>query len=277
MQDQAHRLRRLVSRVASVEQDSSRARQVVLSGCKGGVGTTTLVVNLAMAMRKQRKRVLIVDANPARGDIATMLRLNASSDLDDVTEGRQSLRQVLLEGPLGVQVVPGGGVRDGAVGAKVLQLVRQLDAVSHHFDWIFIDAGCCSAMAEFLWPTSDRAIVVGTPDFVSITDAYALIKSMCRKRVAAQVAAVINRGRDVQATEEAWQRLSESCRRFLQLELVALDGIPECPSVREAVDSGRPVLCSHPRSHAVQAIHSVAEQIASVDIALTDFNSMSFA
>lgn len=278
MRDQAHRLRRLVSRVATSEHGAVRGKQLVLTGCKGGVGTTTLLINLAVALRKQEQRVLVVDANPSRGDVATLLRLSVASDLEDVIEGRHAIRQILLGGPMGIEVLPSFGARDGAVGAKVLQLIRQLDLVAHTFDWILIDAGCCPATAELLWPTSDQAIVVTTTDYVAITDAYALIKAMHRKRAASNVASIINRATPEQPAHDAQRRLIESCRRFLRLDLAVLAGVPACEHIADAANtSGRPAICSQPHSPAMQAIGKVADQLASVDMGTNNFNPVPLA
>ena len=251
-----------------------RARQVVLSGCKGGVGTTTLVINLAIALRRHDARVLVVDANPTRGDVATLLRLNAESDLDDVINGRNALQQVMQSGPNGIQVIPSVGVYDGTVGAKVLQLVRHLDTVAHAFDWILIDAGCCPTTAEMLWSSSEQAIVISTTDYVAITDAYALIKAMTRKQAVSRVATIINRSRHEQQSADVQRRLAESCRRFLRLDVSLLDAIPDCTDIADAANAGRPVVCSHPLSPSAKAIVSVADQLTSVDVATNDLNPL---
>jgi flagellar biosynthesis protein FlhG len=236
-----------------------------------------LAVNLALALRRQKQRVLLIDANCMRSDVATLLRLQTYSDLGEVTEGRRTLRQLLVEGPLGIQIIPSLGGHDGSLGARVLQLVRHLDSVACQFDWMLIDAGCCPLSAELLWPTSDQAVVVGGADFVAVTAVYGLIKSMHRKRAISQVATVISRSRSREHAEQARQRLTESCRRFLQLELPVWEPIPECAEVQSAENAGRPVLCSHPTSHAVQAITRISQQLASPKCAPDDLSSMPVA
>ena len=66
MDDQAKELRQLVRQHARHDTDDGnpRPRRVVVTSGKGGVGTTTVAVNLAVALARQGPRVLLVDAAP---------------------------------------------------------------------------------------------------------------------------------------------------------------------------------------------------------------------
>ena len=265
MQDQAYRLRDLASRTSPDKREPSRrARRVVVTGCKGGVGTTTLSINIAVALRKYSERVLLVDTNDHRGDVAAMCRLRGRQDLDDVLVGRGSLQQVMLAGPAGIQVVPRFGLRDGHATSRLSQLDRHLESAAHRFDFIVMDAGCSPTVAELVWPIADRAIVVTTTDAVAVMDAYALIKSQARKNILPEVACLVNRAPSERAGADVHRRLAESCRRFLQVHLESLGGVPDDLHLTDSAAAGRAVVSWQPSVASSVAIAGAAEKLASM-------------
>lgn len=277
MQDQATKLRRLVSRIASVEGTSRRARRIVLTGCKGGVGTTTMAISMAIALRKHASGILLVDANPMRGDIAAMCRLRGTRDIDDVLSGRQTIQQALVTGPAGIQVLPRFGLNTNAVGATTRQLVRQLDSWSHAHDYVVIDAGSCPLNAEALWPVAEHAVLVTTTDSVAVTDAYALLKSLVREHLLADMNCIVNKYESGSALSDIAARLVESCDRFLGLQILGLGGVPLDGKIPLAVASGRSVNCAFPSSPATLAIDEIANRIASANVDGNDLNSLATA
>lgn len=269
--DQASKLRSLVSQSAPSGADG--ARHLVISGCKGGVGTTTLAINLSIALRQQASRVLLVDANPARGDIATMCRLRGDADIDDVLDGRESIEHAIVVGPADIQVLPRFGLRADTPSATCRRLIRHLTQVITAFDYVVIDAGSCPLAAEVLWPSGD-AIVVTTTDFVAVTDAYALIKSMTQQRVPANVGLVVNMHGDKTLADDVAQRLAKSCSQFLQLEVKPLVHIPHDPDLLAAQSDSRAVRCAFPDSVAAVAVSALANRLTADDVVTNDLRSL---
>ncbi len=273
MQDQAYKLRDLVSRTSpSSHEAGRRAIRVVLTGCKGGVGTTTLAINLAVALHSHCERILLVDANEQRGDVAAMCRLRGRQDLDDALMGRSSLQQVMQTGPAGIQVAPRFGLRDGHAVSRLNQLDRHLESVAHRFDFMLIDAGCSPAVAEMLWPVATQAIIVTTTDAVAVLDAYALMKSQSRKNALTQVASVVNRSACDAVAVDVHRRLSESCRRFLQLDLEPLGTVPTDVHLTDAAASGRPVVSWQPGVASSVAMAQIAQRLTSLFLPVENMN-----
>ena len=111
-------------------------------GGKGGVGTTTIAVNLAAALAEQAQRTLLCDA--AGDDVALQCRLEPRHSLADVLAGSRSPAQALLPGPAGVQVLPGRrdlvGWQEAAEPAWN-RLLTQIAALSPPPEVMVIDAG----------------------------------------------------------------------------------------------------------------------------------------
>src|SRR5262249_30055622 len=129
MSDQADRLRQLVgaSRTATatalaedepcvLAQDSHRStRSLLFTSGKGGVGTSNLVLNLAIALGEMDQRVLVVDADLGLANLDLLCGLTPRFDLGDVLAGRCTLRHAVATGPGAIQIVPGAhAIRTGA-------------------------------------------------------------------------------------------------------------------------------------------------------------------
>ena len=78
-----------------------------IAGAQEGVGATTIAVNLAVALARQGQRVVLVDADFTRPEIASLCGLKPRYTTGDVLSGRREIHEVLLAGPASVQVLPG--------------------------------------------------------------------------------------------------------------------------------------------------------------------------
>ena len=153
----------------------------VTSG-KGGVGKTNVVTNLAISLARERQKVLIWDADLGLANIDVLLGLKPAYNIQDLLEGTRTLPEILVEGPLGIRVMPASsGVQELAhlgEGQKV-RLLSELDEFDDDLDFLLIDTGAgISANVMYFNLAAQEIIVVVTPEPTSITDAYALIKVM---------------------------------------------------------------------------------------------------
>ena len=276
MQDQATRLRTLVSQTSAAVGGRS-ARQLVITGCKGGVGTTTLAVNLAIALRHKGQDVLLVDANPTRGDVATMCRLSGSADVDDVVDGREPIQQAITCGPADIRVLPRYGLRIDTPSASCRRLLRHLEQVSQNYSFVVIDAGSSPLAAEVLWMAATQAVVAVTPDYLSITNAYSLIKSMSRQGVLSTISLIVNKVDDEAQADDVSRRLIDSCARFLQLEVDVLAAVRRDDSLKTAEVNGRVLSCALPDSVASVAIARLADQLAKANVTTNDLKPLTVA
>lgn len=64
---------------------------------KGGVGKTNISVNLALAMAKEGKRILLFDADLGLANIDIMLGLHAKKNISHVVSGECTLEEILID------------------------------------------------------------------------------------------------------------------------------------------------------------------------------------
>ncbi len=268
--DQATDLRALVRHAATAHAPvAARPRRIVVFGGKGGVGTTTIAVNLAVALAQQAERVVLCDA--AGGDVALHCRLEPRHTLADALAGTRSLAQVVHEGPAGVQIVPGAQelVRWHETAEHAWnRLMAQLPSLSPRPDVIVIDAGCRpDPLARQLWQAADRVLLTSTVETAAIMDAYASIKLLTdpdpeyRVPRSASIALIVNRAPQESMAEEAQQRLALACRRFLGLHLRSVGSMPEDGAVPQSAARGEPFVLAMPACPASLSMRQVARAL----------------
>ncbi len=267
MHDQAATLRRFLEGDAGDDQRCSgpRARIIAVTSGKGGVGKTNISANLAVALAKLGERVVIVDADLGTADVDHLLGLHPPFHLGHVLTGEKRLSEVVLEGPLGVRIVPGGSglwelanlgadQRERAVGA-----LAELEVGS---DYILIDtgAGVSDNVTRFV-TGADEAIVVTTPEPTALADAYALIKVASRQRRDICFHLVVNLARNAAAGDEAARTVSAVAERFLGVRLNHLGNLPADPVVSRAVHRQTLVLLAYPTAPVASALTLIAGRL----------------
>ena len=256
--DQAGRLRELVSR-----RLPEQARVITIASGKGGVGKTSIAVNLGLTLARQGRRTLIFDADLGLANVDILLGLVPRYSLQQVISGQRRLEEVILRGPCDLLLVP------GASGARELadldlqtrdRLLEELAALAAGLDIILVDCGAGISRTVFSFAAAaGEVLVVTTPEPPAITDAYGLIKGLHRFQV--QMHLLVNQAANRVEGQQAAARLQGACRRFLQLELPLLGIIPEDAHVGQAVRAQQPLCIVYPRCPAVRALEEVAARL----------------
>ena len=192
MNDQAYTLRRIVrdGRAASMPQ------VIAVTSGKGGVGKTSFVINAAIILASVGKKVLILDADLGLANIDVMLGLTPRYNIQHVLDGECSLRDIMIEGPAGIRIIPSAsGIQElsDLSSEQQLTLVNALDHFDDDIDYMFVDTGAgISRNVMYFNAAAQRILVVATPEPTSITDAYALIKVVHKKYGINRFALVVN-------------------------------------------------------------------------------------
>ena len=242
-----------------------RVQVIAVTGGKGGVGKTTVAVNLSLALAKLGRRVVLLDADLRLPNIDAMLGLTPTRTLADVIEGRCELRDVLLQGPGGVHVVPAASGAECTAhlsSAQYAGLIHAFSEIVNHLDVLVIDtaAGIGESVVSFVRAAQEVLLVV-CDEPASITDAYSLIKLLNRDYGLNRFRVLANLEHGPHEGRHLFAKLNKLTDRFLSVTLQYVGAVPYDECMRKAMQKQRAVYEAFPRSKCTQAFQSIARKI----------------
>lgn len=274
--DQAHGLREMMKREAEDMGDgkfscrtsggTSATRVISVTSGKGGVGKTNIVGNLAIALRRLGKRVLVLDGDLGLANIDIIFGLSPAYNIKHVVDGKKSLSDIIVRGPEQIQIIPAGsGVQDlvDLTQGQKLNLLNEFDGLEEEFDIFLIDTGAgISSNVTYFGIAADERIVVVTSEPTSITDAYALMKVMYTKHGTNTFKLVVNMVDHEDEARAVFRNLSNAIVRFLKgISLEYLGFIPRDGNLEAAVRQQATVLKCFPNSPSSNGFSRLADQL----------------
>lgn len=248
---------------------------ITVASGKGGVGKTSMAVNLAVALAEQRWRVSLLDADLGTANADVLCGLNPAARLEHVLTdlpvhdgARRSILDVAVTAPGGFRLIPGASGIARLADLNEHQRSRLLDSMAElerESDIIVVDAAAgVGGMVTTLLNASDLGLIVVTPEPTSIADAYALIKC-ARSGAGADLwrapALLVNQAVDHAEAQSVYSRMAAVCHRFLGFRPGLLGWVAHDLRVGEAVRSRRPVLLGAPSTRASRQIRDAAARI----------------
>ena len=218
---------------------------IAITSGKGGVGKSSIAVNLGISLAKTGARVCIFDADTGLANINILLGLTPKAGLEHVLFGAKSIEEIMLEGPFGVKIIPGANGISECVSLhprQQLRLTRELARIEGEFDYLLLDtaAGIADNTLDFVG-SAHQSVVVITPEPTSLTDAFSLIKVMHRRRPGMVYQVVVNMCSNVVQAREVFHRFSTAVEKYIGVHPQNLGYLLRDESMRVAVTLQSPV------------------------------------
>jgi flagellar biosynthesis protein FlhG len=266
MSDQAATLRVINGDRASKPATTLARRSIAVSGGKGGVGKSTIALNLAIAYSQLGARTLMVDTDLGMADLNLLLGVAPDKSILDALSGTP-IDDVLVSAH-GIELLPAlnGSYLLSTIGPTAQRRVIELvSTLSERFDTLVVDvaAGIGQAQTTFAGASSD-AIVVVNPEPLSMADAYACLKTLATQQNVRHAYVLPNRVTSRNQANELTARLGALVSRFLDLEITGLPSVPADPNVAESAQYGVPLMIHAPDSPAARAIRQLTRVLSSL-------------
>ena len=239
------------------------AQAIAVTSGKGGVGKSSTAIALAIALAQSNKRVVLFDGDIGLANIDVLLGLRAKRDISDVLAGRCSMDEVILNGPSGIRIVPGGsGLSDlaDASDAERRSLIYAISDLADDTDTLIVDtpAGIGPNTIQFC-SAAQEVLVVVCDDPASLTDAYALIKVLHQEAGRDRFRVVVNMAANESHGQMLFKRLVATTTRFLDVSVDLAGVIPFDEAVLQWARRQKSVMNGDPSTEVAQAFKKLAQ------------------
>lgn len=267
--DQAERLRNIIKKQELPPVQKPVAKVITVTSGKGGVGKSSLSVNLAIQLSRMGKRVVIFDADFGLANIEIMLGLHPRYNLADMMYRGKTLNDIITYGPENVGFISGGsGIQELANLSReqVITLIQKLNELDEFADVVIVDtgAGISDTVLEFV-AASEEVLLVATPEPTSITDAYALLKTLNKKAtyrkektVVKMIANQVHGNRDA---KELFEKLGMVVAKFLDIEVEYLGSVPYDHNMQKAIMKQTPISILDSSCNTARAVNQIANTL----------------
>jgi len=272
--DQAETLRR------ESEHGESSVRVISVTSGKGGMGKTNTVANLAVAFSRMGKRVLILDADLALGNVDVLFGVLPQFTLEDVFSGQKKLAEIIVKGPCGIQILPTGSGSDEMAeltAEQKIHFISELEQLEKSFDIFLIDtAAGISSNVLYFNAAAQEIIVIASAEPTSLTDAYAIMKVLSRRYQEKRFRLLVNMVRSEQEAKDVYRKLTLVTDRFLNITIDYIGFIPYDDYLKLAVSQQRAVVDIYPNAKCSQSYMRVANQVVQWPIPTDPKGSVQF-
>jgi pilus assembly protein CpaE len=242
-----------------------RAKIIAFVGAKGGVGTTTLALNVSVSLQGRGQDVILAEFNPGRASIGLILGVRDPAGLSNLLH--RSMKDIHLRSVESELVSDRTGVRlllasprpaEGDLDQAVAQMEAVLNNLASMCTVVTLDMGDgLRPHTKAVLRLADRILLVTEPIYPSNVVARALVDELERDGIArAKIhLALVNRERT--SLQIPWRQVASD----LGLDLAGIVS-PAPEQAHQSAQSGRPLVVSHPDSLVADQLHKLTEHIA---------------
>jgi flagellar biosynthesis protein FlhG len=265
MLDQATRLRE-IAEYHCERPKLNKPHIITIASGKGGVGKSTVALNIAVSLAKSGHATLLFDADENLGNIDVMAGISPLWRLGDVLRGEKDIEDTLLTPMKNLSILPGSSGDSRYIRMsleKQKDMLRDCADLETHFDFLVIDTSAGIREETIgLAIQSHETIIVTVPQPTAIMDAYALIKMITMNDAMVPIKVAVNNARSSEEGEETADKLLQVVRHFLGRDIHVLGLIPYDANVSDAIARQNALVCEFPLSGASLSLQLMAERIA---------------
>lgn len=243
-----------------------KVKVITVTGGKGGVGKSSVSLNLSVALCQLGYKVMLFDADLGLANIDVMLGLKVDRNLGHVLSGECELSDIIKTGPAGLRIVPASSGLKQMVELTPQEhagLIRAFSDLKEDIDFLIVDtaAGISDMVLSFCRAAQDVVMVVCNEP-TSIADAYAEMKVLSNDYGVKKFKIIGNNLHTLDEGKIMFQKLSAVCGRFLNVTMELVACVPADPNLRKAIRQRSCAVELYPQSPASKIFKLLASRVS---------------
>lgn len=273
MEEQAEKLRELMQDSKSLKSRNKAhsTRIIAVTSGKGGVGKTSISVNLAIAYAQIGKKVILIDGDLGMANVNVLLNVVPQYNLKHVIEKKKTMQEIILDTEFGIKFIAGANGLSRIANLSV----DELDYFANEFaslgnaDIIIIDtgAGIANNVLQFV-AAADEIYVVTTPEPTAITDAFGMIKIITTEINDREInlKLLVNRVHSAEEGKRIADRIITVVAQFLNYKVDYIGFVYDDPVVQASVIRQKPFITISASSKPAVCIKHIVGRIEKTDL-----------
>ncbi len=248
-----------------INQQDKIPRIIAISSGKGGVGKTTLTVNLGIALAKAGNKVCLFDADTNLANINILLGISPLHTLEHYLKHNIALKDIIIKGPGDINIISGAsGVSEfielsPAHQAKLIDALRILEK-NHQYLLIDTAAGIDTTNINLLLAAPYLLLCI-SQEPTSLTDAFSLLRVLLKHRFAHPVLVIVNMAASHQSAQATFRRFKSAVSQYLHLKIYFAGHVLADKNLPKSILNQRPVILEKPQSPASQCITAISTRL----------------
>ncbi len=240
-------------------------KTIAVASGKGGVGKSNITASLAIALSRLGKNIVLVDADLGLSNITILLNRRARHTIQDLLGGDVALKDVLIDGPHGIKILPAGeGVQDltRLNEFQRLKLLEAFDSYGGDIDIMLIDNSAgISENVTFFCSAAQDVIIVTTPEPTAWVDAFHLIKVLHTEHGENTFHVLVNSAGTEAEADRVFRTLMRATDGLPNIALDYLGYLPYDEDVKQAVRSQTAFIDLFPGKFISLRVHEIAARM----------------
>lgn len=241
------------------------AKVLSFSSGKGGVGKTSLVLNLGSLWAGRGKKTLIVDADWTLGKLGIAMGVRPQWTIEKVLSGEISLNNAIEQVSENLFLLASPS---GLLGFQELdetcrnQLFFEMESLHDQYDLILLDhsSGLHSSVTAFA-AAAHQHVVVTTSEPTSYTDAYAIMKILSQKYSVREFWLIVTMSHNSVESDKIMTRFMDIARSQLDVKVRLLDIFPWEPRLSEAIRKQKAFTNLFPKDSFTERLTGICRKI----------------
>ena len=243
------------------------SNSIAITSGKGGVGKTTISVNLSIAYKKLLNHVLLLDTDLGMANSHVLLGINPKYSLSNVLNGTKQLNEIIEKTESGVELVSGGTATSELLNLENEKRFLVLNEIDEYLDKfenvkLIVDVAAGAEDNAVVFANAcGRIVVVVIGEPTSFVDSYSLIKTINQKSSFKNFCILINQAENSSEANNLFKKFQKITARFLDVNLHYVGFLDESKKIKKSIIERKPILITEPTSKISDRFMNIANEI----------------